>query len=233
MKKILPKAPMLCLLTCLFVPASKGIALIFGYEFILVHDNFVLAGITWILIFMIALSKQKVVLDRANTIFATMLFPVSLLNALCFIVAANWVTAVLIVLSCGFAVAICGRFGGTPILRIFSNVIASILLLLLIFMALLYGTFGRISVYEVVKTVPSPNHSYEARLINNDQGACGGATIVQVKKHKGSIHILIGEFSKAPTLVYKGGWGEFETMELTWRDEHTLLINGTAYSMTD
>ena len=33
------------------------------------------------------------------------------------------------------------------------------------------------------------------------------------------------------TLVYRTGWGAFEDMELEWKDEETILINGNAFQV--
>lgn len=232
MNKVLSSTPMLCCLACLLVPVSKLSAITFGYEFVPVNKTLFLAGITGLLCFLTnANLKQKAPLNVSSTVFATILCPLCLLNSYFFLSSMNWFTMILIVLSCTCATVIYVNAEKIPFLTSILGILSGILLLLLIGALVLYGLFGSLAIFQVVKTVPSPNHSYEARLINNDQGALGGATIVEVKQHKGRITLLIGEISKVPMRVYEGGWGEFETMELSWRDDHTLLINGNAYPM--
>lgn len=71
----------------------------------------------------------------------------------------------------------------------------------------------------VVQTIPSPDGTYEARVIDDDQGALGGSTIVEVDQNGWA----------KPKQIYTGPWGIFETMEIYWKDEDTLVINGKEY----
>lgn len=93
------------------------------------------------------------------------------------------------------------------------------------FFTLLFGNFGK---NTVVKTLESPNHTYYAQVIDNDQGALGGDTLVNVYE-KGGIHVLIFKIVKKPQQVYRGNWEEFENMEIWWKDERCLVINGVEY----
>lgn len=74
----------------------------------------------------------------------------------------------------------------------------------------------------VVQTLPSPEGGYEARVIDVDQGALGGDTVVEVQK--------VGSLTKAKQ-IYIGEWGEFKTMEIYWKSEHILVINGKEYEV--
>lgn len=232
MNKALSITPMLCCFACLLVPLSKLTAITFGYAFVPVNETLFLAGMTGLLCFLTSATlKQKAPLNRSSTVFVTILCPLCLLNSFFFLSSMNWFRMILIILSCACTMEIYGSAKRIPALTSILGVLSGILLLLLIGALVLHGLFGSLSVFQIVKTVPSPNYSYEARLISNDQGALGGATIVEVKQLKGRFNLLIGEISKVPSRVYEGGWGEFETMDLSWRDDHTLLINGNAYPM--
>ena len=68
-------------------------------------------------------------------------------------------------------------------------------------------------------------------MINSDQGALGGDTLVNVTNQAKTIPLLIGEFSKVPVRVYTGEWGEFESMKIYWKDDKTLIIDGRSYNM--
>ena len=75
----------------------------------------------------------------------------------------------------------------------------------------------------VVMTLVSPQGTYTAKVINSDQGAMGGNTLVEV--YKGG---LFGREKKVDR-VYTGPWGEYETMEIYWKNDHCLVINSVEY----
>lgn len=97
------------------------------------------------------------------------------------------------------------------------GVIVVLLLGIALFFALLFENIGQ---NTVVRVLPSPDGTFEARIIDSDQGAMGGGTIVEVQK-QGS--------RRRPERVYLGEWGEFKTMEIYWKSEHILVINGKEY----
>lgn len=86
-----------------------------------------------------------------------------------------------------------------------------------VMIALLFSNFGQ---KTVVQTLPSPEGGYEVRVIDDDQGALGGTTIVEVEKN--------GWFTR-PERIYTGRWGEWKSMEIYWKSEHCLVINGKEY----
>ncbi|MDO4357298.1 MAG: hypothetical protein Q4E13_12400 [Clostridia bacterium] len=95
---------------------------------------------------------------------------------------------------------------------------------------LLFFNFGEVS---VVRTVSSPNHALIAEVIDSDQGALGGDTLVNVRRAAPIIRLGIGELTLLPVRVYTGEWGEFSTMEIEWQSDATLLIDGTPYFVPD
>lgn len=108
-----------------------------------------------------------------------------------------------------------------PILLTISGILAVLLLLFATFVGILSMVFAPLKpVNTVIQTLPSPDGTYEARVIDNDQGALGRDTVVEVQK--------IGSLTKAKR-VYLGEWGEFETMEIYWKSECCLVINGKEY----
>lgn len=101
-------------------------------------------------------------------------------------------------------------------------IVAVFLLLLLLSLPLLLFVLSLrgMSVDTVVMTLESPDGTYVAHVIDNDQGALGGATIVKVQKTKG--------FKKSRR-IYIGEWGEHRTMDIYWKDDRCLVINGVEY----
>lgn len=95
------------------------------------------------------------------------------------------------------------------------------------FIALIFGNFGQ---NTVVQSVESPNGIYYAEVIDSDQGALGGDTLVDVYENKG-IDILIFKISKEPQRIYHGDWGEFNDMELYWKYDYCLVINSVEYTI--
>ena len=84
---------------------------------------------------------------------------------------------------------------------------------------------------SVVQSLPSPGGTYCAQVIDSDQGALGGDTIVEVYEPQKRVNLLLIELRKDPQLVYLGNWGEFENMNLRWESEQVLLINGRSYEV--
>ncbi|MCR5809148.1 MAG: DUF5412 domain-containing protein [Clostridiales bacterium] len=101
------------------------------------------------------------------------------------------------------------------------------LLLILSFFGILLGSFGKT---EVVRTEPSPNGRYIAEIIDDDQGALGGNTFVNVRRNI-NVDLGIVKLSGKLKNVWNGGYGEFNDMTLEWKDDETLLINGREYTI--
>lgn len=99
--------------------------------------------------------------------------------------------------------------------------------LLLLFGSVVLSDFGST---RIIESLPSPEGRYEAQLIDVDEGALGGSTIVDVRAPDAVIDI--GVASAEPVKrIYRTGWGAFETMQISWKDEYTLLIDGQAYDV--
>lgn len=84
---------------------------------------------------------------------------------------------------------------------------------------------------RVVQSLPSPGGNYCAQVIDSDQGALGGDTIVEIYESRKQVNLLLIKLQKNPQLVYLGNWGEFENMNLRWETEQVLLINGRSYEV--
>ncbi|MGN0562531.1 MAG: hypothetical protein ACI4K6_06965, partial [Candidatus Fimenecus sp.] len=84
--------------------------------------------------------------------------------------------------------------------------------------------FLGITCNTVVQSVPSLQNTYVAEVIDSNQGALGGDTLVEVRKNV-SANVLFFTVKSHPVRVYEGEWGEFETMKIVWEDENTLWVN--------
>ena len=113
-------------------------------------------------------------------------------------------------------------------LKIISTVINSLLLAGLLLMCFVTVIFGSTGESKVIRRVASPNQTYEAVLLSYDEGAMGGSTVVSVRDNTATIDLGLVRWEKWEG-IYHGKWGEFDTLRLTWKDAHTLLIDQTAY----
>jgi len=112
--------------------------------------------------------------------------------------------------------------------------VAATVVLLILFFALDYfrSVFVGFNNDEVVKSISSPDNSYTAEVISSDQGAFGGNTFVNIHFNRKSVNLLFGGFAKHSERIYSGKYGEYEDLQISWKDNHTLIINGAEYKIT-
>ena len=91
-------------------------------------------------------------------------------------------------------------------------------------------TFGIIGQNTIVKNIESPNGSFYAQVIDSDQGALGGDTLVNVYE-KREIDTFIFKLKDKPQRVYLGEWREYESMHISWKDDKCLVINSVEYEI--
>ena len=82
----------------------------------------------------------------------------------------------------------------------------------------------------VVQIVESPSGKYYAQVIDSDQGALGGDTLVDVDEKSG-INVILFKIEKKPQRVYSGDWGECNDMQIDWKDDDCLIIHSTEYQI--
>lgn len=110
---------------------------------------------------------------------------------------------------------------------VFSVIIALLALILVpmfcfsVFMVTFFGSIGEDT---VIQTLPSPDGTGYAEVIESDQGALGGDTVVRVYKSNTL-------FKGRGEIVYRGEWREYEDMEIFWKDDGTLVINDVEYAI--
>ena len=111
------------------------------------------------------------------------------------------------------------------VFKCFSAVLA-VLLVLPTLLILFAAAFVEVS---VVRTVDSPSGKRYAEVVDVDQGALGGSTLVNVVRRIASPPLFT--LSAKPETVYEGPWGLFEEMEIYWKDDACLVIDGRTYQI--
>ncbi len=113
--------------------------------------------------------------------------------------------------------------------KIASSVAAGLLFGLYV-LSLPFMVFGMMIGYtEIVDTVYSPGGVYRAELLDINDGALGGDTVVKVYDERGSLDLGVCRLEKKPQIAYMGPWGAFKDMELKWDSDECLRINGKDY----
>lgn len=83
---------------------------------------------------------------------------------------------------------------------------------------------------QVLRTVPSPSGAHVAEVVDVDEGALGGATVVRCRCGGGWQGLLL-RLTPASKRLYVGPWGQGEVLTVSWQGEHTVLINGVGYGV--
>lgn len=226
---------MLCI--CVFIlycilPLCHIASLITGYNFTLYNYPVyiaVLATLSLIAAVYFIVSKTYPVPGSALLAF---LLPLSVYNAVPAFKSDFDFVFIFVFLSIGSSAIL---FFKDPrlVTKILSAVVTGVLLIIFITSSYLHSVFGNLSNNAAVKSVPSPDNSYTAEVISSDQGALGGNTFVEIRFNSKTINILIGEFTKPSARIYSGEYSEFENMQISWKDNQTLLINGAEYKIDD
>lgn len=233
MKKVLSFSPMVFTIVFLFVSACEIAAMCLECDFSLYNASATIA-VTALLIGAAAASMLllKAPVNRGNAVFSAIALPAAVLYCLFFIYALRQpLTAVSMLVVCGSALVIFIKYAKPGALKICSGIFAALLALLLVAALSLKSVFGDFGLNTVARELISPERTYIAYVIDSDQGALGGDTFVEVQDMKKRWNVLIGQFQESPRRIYSGEWKEYQTMEIEWKDENTLLIDGQEYNM--
>ena len=122
------------------------------------------------------------------------------------------------------------KYGKPLALKIISLTLSALMVLPIGFISFIFLIFGNIGQNTVVQTVESPSGKYYAQVIDSDLGALGGDTLVDVYEKSG-INAIFFKIEKKPQRVYFGEWGEFNNMQIYWKDNECLIINSTEYKI--
>lgn len=235
MKNAITALAWLLIVLLLLLPAGVLICSAFGFVFRL--DSYplfaVLPAICGVIVIVLLLkAKPDIEIKTARGLFS-LSAPLSVI-ATAFYMQASASVWTLVCCTVSIAVCVClaivwGRQGPFKACLLSGTAVLAVAVGVLGFIFLFFeNAFGGIGAKEVVRRVDSPNGAYVAEIIAEDQGALGGATRVEVS---GTNRIDLWLFHMDPpaSLVYTGPWGEAETMELNWKTDGCLEINGKDY----
>lgn len=140
--------------------------------------------------------------------------------------------AIAAVLTAFAAAAVFLRWKARAVLMAVMGCLAVLLFVLLALLIGLRGAFSGFSQDTVIRTLLSPDGLHTAEVIDRDQGALGGNTVVAVREAR-PLSIGIGQFEKKPVVLYRGEWKDSETIDIAWQDNNTLQIDSEPYDLRE
>lgn len=114
--------------------------------------------------------------------------------------------------------------------KVLSVVSSSIICLIVFILSFFAVSSSHLFMKKVEKHIVSPGRTYYAEVVNVDQGALGGETVVYVHRSRG-INLFFLSFNKIPQTLYVGEWGEYKTMQIEWENENCLVIDSEEYNI--
>ncbi|MDE6566886.1 MAG: DUF5412 domain-containing protein, partial [Lachnospiraceae bacterium] len=220
-----------------------------GYSFVLYHGWLQSVTVGVLLLAMARIvSRRKITLDAREQVVLNLLFPMMIFFQIYLIYSHRQSRTLHLILCLLFSflamvsmMRLFFHYRFCIPLKIVCGVISIIPMVILFFVTCLgalvsafgivehfCGEFGKTS---VVKQVASPDQSYVAEVVDVDEGALGGETLVNIKGTGKEIPVLLGKLVPDEENVYEGNWGEFENMVIKWKDNETLLIDGKEYTV--
>lgn len=212
--------PVVSLILCCF----KYIVSLFSYSF------FAVASALIFIVFTTVILKSEEVGVTKTIRFSTALMPImSLINAVVYVFKSkSAVVAVCMAICFVCSAVIAEKICKSEKAKIFSVISSGLLSVPVLIFSVLVVIFGSFGANTVIDSIPSPDGTYYAEIIDSDQGAMGGDTVVYVHKNS-KLDLLILSVSKTPQRVYIGEWREYETMQIQWKNENCLIINSEEY----
>lgn len=216
-------------------PVLDAVWFALGYRFILRSYPLSMILLAVISLYaVVSIPALRITLSKTQKVFSALLLPLSAINGMYFVYKSNWVEILIFVLiCCGCSAVMLIKYAGSIFLKIISAAVSLIFIGFLLYFSFIDAIFQDFGRRTVVKSIDSPQKRYTAEVIDNDEGALGGDTLVEIKENGKDVDLFVLKLTKAPIRIYTGDWGEFETMQTAWTDQHTILINGKEYSIND
>lgn len=173
--------------------------------------------------------KEKAYLDKK--VFVSFLIPFSLVICFCCLVSQG-VSFVFLLSTVDFILCfLIALLGGNEMTTTVLSVISVFALIIFvlspigIFLMLTSGEdFVKVDVY---KRINSPQNKYCAEVVISDYGAMGGNTSVQVKNYNEfDADLFFLKIEEKPKRVYLTQWDGWKNMEIYWKNENCLVIDG-------
>ncbi len=191
----------------------------------------VVMAVISVITFDLCIAAKKPVGNIAVSVLLVLTAPLSVINTGFFIVKYEsnlMIYSLAVYMLCCLSLAII--YGNPAPLQIIAVTVFCLILIPVGIGALLSLVFADFSSTTVVQTVPSPKDSHYAEVIDRDEGALGGATIVKVYEQP-KLDVIAFYITKKPQTVYYGDWGEFESMNIYWKHNRCLVINSVEYDI--
>ncbi len=215
-----------------FIPTCKIVTAFWGYE-VTLRRALALAALTAttaVAAVVLAALSDRHKLGRVFSVMIPFLTPLSLVNALSYVghmESPALALSMLIYVGCCVALAVqCYRPCVSAVIAI---VIAVLMIPLDVFGLMIGGVLVDFGENTVVTSAVSPDGRYVAEVIDSDQGALGGNTIVEVRENAG-FEAFFFSVRKRAERVYRGEWGEYKNMEIYWRNNYQLVVNSETYT---
>ncbi|MBR3972510.1 MAG: DUF5301 domain-containing protein [Oscillospiraceae bacterium] len=218
---------LLLFLVQLIFPVCKFTALANAWEFSLFSEPiFLLLMATVTVGLTVALCRLD---DAVPSRLAHWLFPMTVIGGL----FCLWGTRSLMGAPCAFVCCICAgilfhKFGRKGAGRVFMLMVTVVLIFALVLSGAADLFAEVMSKVTVMREIPSPEGTFTAKVIDADYGATGGDTLVRVYDNSKTVNILLGSFTPKSELGYRGEWGRWDELEISWLDDHILMLNGDA-----
>ena len=217
----------------ILLPAGTLISACFGYTFTLFSVSVFAVATAMLSVYTVVLHLvfKCTPESRVLQILLALIAPLSFVHAVFYLIACSriWIVASVLI-SAGCCCFLAGKLGKPLALKIVALVLSGLLALPVAFIGFIALIFGNIGQNTVVQSLESPGGKYCAQIIDSNQGALGGDTLVEVHE-KGGVNAILFRVEKAPQLVYVGEWGEFENMQIYWKDDACLVINSAEHEI--
>lgn len=233
MKKMLHILIVLLFILTVFYPLGTILSGWFGYTLELLSIPLFAIAITVLSIIIVILYMilKKPIIPIVIQVFMAVTMPFCLINAAFMVIESELFSVALHL----FVSSVCccwltERMIPSYPTRSILNALFIVIAVPVCFLNLLALTFGGMNKITVIQTIDSPNGKYYAQVIDDDQGALGGSTIVSVYENK-DFNTILFQIRKKPNNLYYGRWGEFYDMQAYWKDETCLVINSVPYQI--
>ena len=214
-----------------FLPFGMFFAFMFGYEFSLFnYTAFAVANTLVSVVSVVAVFLKKE--SFSSKVFFCLFglsIPICFVDWMCYLVKSNSIVAVactLISIACAVVAKI--KISRFKVSKILLSVSIPLVVFALAFVSFVFTLLAGFGVNTIVEEIPSPKGLYVAEVVDADQGALGGNTVVYVSENRG-VDLGICEFTDIPERVYIGEWGEYDDMDIRWKNDECLIINSTEY----
>lgn len=229
MEKTIRIATYFLLALTAFYPAATALTAVFGYEITLRYIP-VFAMILAVLS-VGSVMGHLIYKPKKMFVLTAVLALVNIVNTVLLIFASNTPLVILCTLLSAVCCCLLPVVNGKRLaVKITALVLSVLMLLPCCYCGFIFLIFGNIGQNTVVQSAVSPDGRFCAEVINSDQGALGGNTLVQVREtHSFDAQLFVIE--KKAQRIYLGEWGEFKDMEIEWKYDNCLSVNGHEYAI--